>query len=86
MRTGVGIGNPRGFFSGSDWMIAASSSKDCFLQFQTKMLIRSGNMENNRRFCRLEPLEQRAFVRVILTGLAAGGDFLVDFQFFSPFP
>lgn len=87
VRTGVGIGNPQGFFSGYHWVIVTSSSKDSFLQFQTKKLIRSGNMEHNGGFCCLEPLEQRTFVTEILTGLAAEGDFLADFQlFFLHFP
>lgn len=43
-------------------MIAPSSSKDSFLHFQTKKLIRSGNREHNGGFRCLEPLEQRAFV------------------------
>lgn len=43
-------------------MIAPSSSKDSFLPFQTKKLIRSGNRGHNGGFCCLEPLEQRAFV------------------------
>lgn len=86
VRTGGSTGNPTGIFPGSDWTIAASSSKDSFLQFQTKNLIRSGTMEHNGGFCCLEPFEQRAFVKVILTGLAAGRDFLADFQLFSRFP
>lgn len=80
VRTGVGIGNPKGFFSGCLWMMVASSSKDSFLQFQTKKLIRSGNMEHNGGFCCLEPLEQKTSVTEILTGLAAKGEFLADFQ------
>lgn len=44
-------------------------------------------MEHNGGFCCLEPLEQRTFVTEILTGLAAEGDFLADFQlFFLHFP
>lgn len=40
-------GNPRASFPGSDWMVAPPSSKNSFLQFQTKKLIRSGNREHN---------------------------------------
>lgn len=80
VRTGVGIGNPKGLFPGRHWMIVASCGKDSFLQFQTKKLIRSGNREHNGGFCCLQPLEQRTFVTEILTGLAAEGDFLAHFQ------
>lgn len=86
VRTGLGTGNPKGIFSGSDGKIVASSSKDSFLEFQTKTLIRLGNLEDNGGFCCPEPLKQRAFVIMILAGFAAVGDFLADFQLFSPFP
>jgi len=39
-------------------------------------------MQHNGGFCCLEPLEQRTFVTEILSGLAAEGDFLADFQLF----
>lgn len=86
VRTGVGTGNPKGFFSGCHWKIVASSSKDSFLRFQTKKLIRSGNVEHNRGFCCLEPLEQRTFVTEILTGLAAEEVSWQISNFFLHFP
>ena len=73
VRTGVAPGISEGFFSGSEGKTVASSSEDSFLQFQTKKLIRSGNLEDSSGFCCLEPLEQRTFVTVILTGFPAGG-------------
>lgn len=75
VRAGVGTGGPEGFFSGSEGKTVASSSEDSFLQFQTKKLIRSGNLEDGGRFCCLEPLVQRTSVIVILTGFPAGGRF-----------
>ena len=75
VRAGVGTGGPEGFFSGSEGKAVASSSEDSFLQFQTKKLIRSGNLEDGGRFCCLEPLVQRTSVIVILTGFPAGGRF-----------
>ena len=76
VRTGVAPGSSEGFFS-----------EDSFLQFQTKKLIRSGNLEDGSEFCCLEPLEQRTFVTVILTGFPAGGRLPGRCPtFFPPFP
>lgn len=84
VRTSVGPGSSEGFFSGSEGKTVASSSEDSFVQFQTKKLIRSGNLEDGGGFCCLEPHEQRTFVTVILTGFPAGGRLPGRYPTFSP--
>lgn len=56
------------------------------LQFQTKKLIRSGNLEDGGGFCCLQPLEQRTFVIMILTGFPAWGRLPGRCPTFSLFP